>query len=120
LGFLKEELKLRKELEYPPFSRMVNFRFQGRSRDETLKFARVVRETVRKLASKLPLEVIDILGPSPCPVYKVKNWYRWQMLIKSDSLSALHGFSRQLVKVFSEKGLGRIRFFVDVDPLNFL
>ena len=120
LGFLKEELKLRKELEYPPFSRMVNFRFQGRSRDETMKFAGVVRETVSKLASKLPLEVIDILGPSPCPVYKVKNWYRWQILMKSDSLKILHGFSRRLVKVFSEKRSARIRFFVDVDPLNFL
>jgi primosomal protein N' (replication factor Y) len=119
IGFLKEELQLRDELGYPPFSRLVNFRFQGRVESNTENTAKESGETARKLASKLPIGDISILGPSPSPIYKIRNQYRWQMLLKSSDFNMLHKFSRQLVNILTQtKGSNKVKISVDVDPIG--
>lgn len=117
-GFLNEELQLREELNYPPFSRLVNLRFQGSIESETVDVAKRVGNTARKLISNLPLGVITILGPSPSPVYRIRNQYRWQMVIKSSDINMLHNFSKRLKSLFL-KNSGRVKVSVDVDPISF-
>jgi primosomal protein N' (replication factor Y) len=120
-GFLREELELREELGYPPYSRLVNFKFQGRVESKTKEVAQKAGDTARKLVSKLPIGAISILGPSPSPVYKVRNQYRWQMLLKSSNTGLLHSFSKKLMNIFSHsKVTGRVKVSVDVDPISFI
>jgi primosomal protein N' (replication factor Y) len=116
-GFLNEELQLREELGYPPFSRIVNFRFGGRTESETANVAKESGEIARKLVSKLPIGAIKILGPSPSPIYKIRNQYRWQMLMQSSDLNVLHRFSRQLMNTLSRSS-GRVKVSIDVDPVG--
>lgn len=117
-GFLNEELQLREELNYPPFLRLVNLRFQGSIESETVDVAKRVGNTARKLISNLPLGVITILGPSPSPVYRIRNQYRWQMVIKSSDINMLHNFSKRLKGLFLRNS-GRVKVSVDVDPISF-
>ncbi|MBI2487990.1 MAG: primosomal protein N' [Deltaproteobacteria bacterium] len=117
-GFLNEELQLREELNYPPFSRLVNLRFQGNIESETVDVAKRAGDAARKLMSNLPIGTMSILGPSPSPVYKIRNQYRWQMLLKSSNLNTLHKFSKQLINFFSRNS-GRVKVSVDVDPISF-
>jgi primosomal protein N' (replication factor Y) len=117
-GFLEEELKLREELGYPPFSRLVNVRFTGRSEKETGEAAERAGEIARKLVMKLKPGAVQILGPSPCPVSKVRNRYRFQMLLKSTNAGLLRSFTRKLKGLMSNV-TGDVRVSVDVDPYNF-
>jgi primosomal protein N' (replication factor Y) len=120
VGFLKEELKLRDDLEYPPFSKLVNFRFQGRVESDTVNAAGIAGELARKLVSKMPIGVIKILGPSPAPIYKIRNRYRYQMLLKSKKMSTLHNFSKKLLIILRERKIHRdVKIQTDVDPFNF-
>jgi len=117
-GYLGEEIKLREELGYPPFSRLVNVRFSGIKELETKRVADQSGDIARKLASKLSAGAIEILGPSPCPISKMSNRYRFQMLIKSGSSGVIHGFSKKLIALISEV-TGPVKVSLDVDPYNF-
>lgn len=117
-GFLNEELQLREELNYPPFSRLVNLRFQGSIESEAADVAKRAGDAARKLKSNLPIGTMGILGPSPSPIYKIRNQYRWQMLLKSSNVNTLHKFSKQLISFFSRNS-GRVKVSVDVDPVSF-
>ena len=120
VGFLNEELKLREDLGYPPFSRLINLRFQGRSESETANTAYWAGEAAKKLLSKLPIGSLNILGPSPAPILKIKNRYRYQMLLKSTKLKTLHSFSKKLIGLIKRRGATKnVKVLVDVDPFNF-
>jgi primosomal protein N' (replication factor Y) len=98
INFLKSELKLRSEIGYPPFTKLVNIRFTGKKDSETSQFANYTRSLASKILSKFPLDSIEILGPSQSPINKIKNKYRWQLLIKSANQRDLHKFIRSLSK----------------------
>ena len=117
-GFLEQEIKLREELRYPPYSRMVNLRFSGRFESETEQVIEESDNIARRMTSKLPIGALEILGPSPCPIYKIRNRFRFQMLIKSTNAGVLHSFSKQLLTTVS-KISSSVRCTIDVDPYYF-
>ena len=117
-AFLRDEIKLRQELLYPPFSKLVNFRFSGMKELQTKDTADEAGRIARKLASNLKQGAVDILGPSPCPIGKMSNRYRFQMLIKSESIGVIHGFSKKLLSLITESSAA-VRVSIDVDPYNF-
>ncbi len=117
-GFLNAELELREDLGYPPFSRLVNVRFQGTVKSETVDTAKRAGDVARKLMARLPIGVITVLGPSPSPLYKIRNQYRWQMLLKSAELNMLHNFSKRL-KAIILRTSGRVKVLLEVDPISF-
>lgn len=119
VNFLEEELKLRESLEYPPFTKMVNFRFTGKDEIQTRQFVEYVCRSATTSLSRLDNpEKLQIVGPSRCPIYKMKNSFRWQMILKSEDLRLLHAFSRKLYEV-TNTGKGRMKMSIDVDPQNF-
>jgi primosomal protein N' (replication factor Y) len=61
---------------------------------------------------------VEMLGPSPAPLYRIKGRYRWQLLLKGEGVSALHRLSRSLMD--EGKTLKGVRVEVDVDPLSML
>lgn len=76
--FLHEELKLRKSLNYPPFSILHQILLMGDDERELLEKGRDIRERLEK-----ELEDVEILGPAPYFPYILKEKYRYQILIKS-------------------------------------
>lgn len=117
-GFLDEEIELREILNYPPASRLVNIRFSGRFESETEQMVKDADKLARKLLSKLPIGALEIIGPSPCPIYKIRNRFRFQMLLKSTNTGLIHSFSKQFLAVIS-KISANVRCSVDVDPYYF-
>ena len=121
--FYEEEIKFRKELNYPPFSRLINFKMEGNSKSKTAAFA----ENIGRLAHSLCSEKsryrrdIEILGPSASPWEKIKGKYRYQMLIKGAPLTTLRSFASHLLNQIPTaiKG-GGVKFYVDVDPVSLL
>jgi len=121
IGFYQEEIQFRKALEYPPFSRMINFRLVGNSEKKTKGLAERMGKVGQSLLEKGYGKGIDILGPSTAPFAKMRGKFRWQMLAKGKSPQLLHQFAKDLVSAMEGpmKGVG-VSLDIDVDPVFIL
>lgn len=116
-GFYTEEIKLRRELGYPPFSRLIGLEITSLNRDRAVQGAESLGKAAGEICRREGRAGISALGPVEAPISKVKNRYRWKMLVKGANVSTLHEAVRELLSRVPEKGF-EIR--VDVDPVNFL
>jgi primosomal protein N' (replication factor Y) len=121
VGFYREEIEFRKALEYPPFSRFINFRLVGNSEKRTKGMAEEMGRIGQSMLRKAHGKEIEILGPSMAPFAKMRGKFRWQMLAKGKSPQSLHRFARELSlrMDLQLKGKG-INLDIDVDPVFIL
>ena len=120
LGFCQAELAQRRQLGYPPFSRLILARFQGNSEDRTRRAAMSAAGLGRRLLSGRKAN-IELVGPAPAPLARLKGKHRFQLLIRGEKVGPLHAFlERWLERVRpSLKGLG-VALSVDVDPYQMM
>jgi primosomal protein N' (replication factor Y) len=74
-GFVEEEMEMRKEFQYPPFRHLVRHVFRGRSEEKTSFYA----EQWAKVLENKPIANVDVKGPAPAPLEKVKGYYRYHL-----------------------------------------
>jgi len=121
LGFYREEIQFRKALDYPPFSRLMNFRLSGNSEKRTKKAAEEMGKIGQALLKKNYGKGVEILGPSTAPFSKVRGKFRWQMLVKGKNSRLLHHFGRELAARLEEQTKGKgVSLDIDVDPVFIL
>ncbi|MFA4874790.1 MAG: primosomal protein N' [bacterium] len=117
-GFATEELKYRQKLSYPPFGRLALVRISSNSNEAAEKAAHCVAGIVHKSFDNN--EAISVLGPAPAPIARVRNRFRWQILIKAPTPGAM---GRLLARARSELDGAmprNARLAIDVDPVNLL
>ena len=120
-GFYREEIHFRKDLEYPPFSRLINFKLSGNSEKRTKSAAEEMGKIGQTLLKKGYGKGIEVLGPSTAPFAKVRGKFRWQMLAKGKSSRWLHQFSQALAARMEDQTKGKgISLDIDVDPVSIL
>jgi primosomal protein N' len=52
---------------------------------------------------------VEVIGPAEAPIAKIKGRYRWQIMLKSDNLQALHFLTRRLLTSSASRKLERSR-----------
>ena len=111
-----EEIKVRKIMNYPPFSTI--FLINSISKDERkLKgFMNKVGESLRKLLDSR--ENIQILGPVPCIITKLKDNYRWQIIIKGNLDNKLKLKIKDILYELNKSVYNEIRISMDINPNN--
>jgi primosomal protein N' (replication factor Y) len=121
IGFYQEETQFRKALDYPPFSRLINFRLTGNSEKRTKAVAEEMGKIGKSLLKTRYRKGIEILGPSAAPFAKMKGKFRWQMLAKGKTSQLLHQFAQELALLLEDqtKGIG-VNLDIDVDPVFIL
>ena len=119
-AFFAEEIDFRRVLNYPPFSRLVCLRVEGPILEEVEKKARMLGAVLREKAMRhtRPREKIEILGAAPAPIQKLRNRYRWQLLLKGKQSSSLLELAKRAQEVMPRSR--NLRLHVDVDPYNML
>jgi primosomal protein N' (replication factor Y) (superfamily II helicase) len=119
-GFAKAELALREELKYPPFGRVASIRIQGPDLDKVVEAARIAASRARKLVElNDAYKFVQVLGPSPAPMAKIRNQYRYHLLLKSPPQPILSAFCRQILSDEKWAPTGT-KVQVDIDPMNLL
>ncbi len=118
-GFLEEELELRESLEQPPFSKFISIRISGMNEEKTKKFADNTKRISRKFLLKLPPGSLRVLGPSESPIYKMRNRFRWQIVLASKNLGLLRNYSSVLYDSLKKLDSGT-KLILDVDPYDFM
>ena len=118
-AFYNQEIGFRKALNYPPFSRMVQFKILGKDKKKTQKHAQTVGDlcNILQKSNKSFVKSVEVLGPIEASLPKIARQYRWQILLKGLSAKLLHQFVKQLLfknrLIFSNRS---VKVVVDVDP----
>ncbi len=119
-GFYTSELELRKKLNYPPFTRMAALEIEsGREPDGEKLAGRLKTHLLRSAPQKSGVEV---LGPSRAALYRIKNKFRWHILLRAASA---RGLMDVLTRIPAQTELKPLltrgtKLSIDVDPVNLL
>lgn len=113
--FLDGELQSRRELGYPPFTRLANVLVWGPDEQEVSRAASRLSLALESAVRSAGLDW-ELLGPAPCLLSRLKGRYRWHILVKAAPGA---DFSRVVGPVLAhEKKHGELRVAVDVDPAS--
>lgn len=117
-GFMAEELSIRRQLNYPPFTRIILASCGARDRHELSAF---MAEWAAKIRAFLPADRAAVLGPAPPLVARVKNRYREQILVKGrldrGQKDAILGLFERVAR--RRKAARTVDLRWDVDPESF-
>jgi len=117
-AFYRFEMAARRELSYPPLSRLAAIRMSAREEPKVKAEA----ERIAAFAHRLP-EVqrgqVSVLGPAPAPIEMVRGRYRYRLLLRGLDRQPLRRVLSQLVKPV-DAVRGDIRASFDVDPVHLL
>jgi primosomal protein N' (replication factor Y) len=111
-NFLEEELVFRRSFDYPPVTRLALVRFESSNE----KLCREAAEAAAQAVSPVP-ERTRIRGPAPAPLERIRNQWRWQVLISAANRDLLREL---LEKIEGLKVPKTVRRVVDVDPASTL
>jgi primosomal protein N' (replication factor Y) (superfamily II helicase) len=112
-GFVRYGLGDRESLGYPPFSRLAMVRVSAI--DE--RKARATVDELGRIARQMASPQVEILGPSPAPITRLRNHYRFRLVARAKSRGPLR---RVLIAVLQAKVESGVRVIVDVDPVSML
>jgi primosomal protein N' (replication factor Y) len=113
-GFAKEELQFRETLGYPPYGYLLRILVRG----ENLEAVALHSENIAENLRRLRLEGVEILGPAPAPITRIKNKHRFQILAKSQTVAKLQRLQMKGRTFLASKG--DIQCAIDIDPLAML
>jgi primosomal protein N' (replication factor Y) (superfamily II helicase) len=119
-GFVREELAGRVIPAYPPTVRLANIVFSGTTEAATAKLATSGVTWLHALLRKRPMPGITIVGPAPCPVERIKNRWRWHVLIKAEHPAELTRLGRYFLERFKVPKEAQLRVTLDRDPVALL
>lgn len=118
-AFYRNEISLRRALEFPPFCDMALITLTAENEAEVngaaVKLNTFIRQT---LQSKFPDVYIKVFGPFEAPVYRVNSKYRMRFVMKCKNNKRTRAFLR---KILLQSGSGEYKkttITLDINPNN--
>ncbi|MFN8586915.1 MAG: primosomal protein N' [Candidatus Eisenbacteria bacterium] len=117
-GFVKALLAERREVEYPPFSRLVALLVSGPDEAEVEKAANALAERAHAVADEYG---VTVLGPAPQALARLRNQHRWHLLLKGHDAAKVRAAAAAAIAWAEEPGRKlRVKVMADVDPVEVL
>jgi primosomal protein N' (replication factor Y) len=116
-AFAERELKYRRWMHYPPFGVLANVLVQSQKLEEAAGWASVLG---KYLVQNQSGGAVRVLGPCTAPIARIKNVYRFHMILKSASRKALNAALRGMLAHADAAGIPRRNLIVDVDALRLM
>ncbi len=119
-GFFQRELEARRQLGYPPYTRLALVRLSGPVAETVAREARRLAAALENLRSR-DHELrsrVRILGPAPAGLTRLQGRFRWQILIKSYGRPALVHLLQHLRRVWTPAPRSHLSLTLDIDPVS--
>ncbi len=116
MSFAWEELKLRKILRYPPFTSLLRLVVSSEQQTKAMNKVEEITQFINEITDAKE-DYLHILGPAPCPIEKIRNKYRYQIIIKSDNMLLLKSIGYYIIK---EIKFPRGKIDIDINPNTML
>lgn len=120
IGFYKNEIIMRNQLEYPPFTDVIQIIVSGKEEKKVSRLAeQIVDDYIDKAGTS---HTNDILGPRPAPRQKINERFRFQILIKCKPVDRIRFKGiidniKNKFNIFEKKGYSMI---IDINPYSFM
>ncbi len=116
LRFYREEIGYREALLYPPLSHAATILLRGEVEAEVIQTANHLLDQLDTFKTdRFP--TVEIRGPVPAPLAKIRNKFRWHFLLRSENVEEL----RELIQcAVAETAPANIDLIVDIDPISVL
>ncbi|MCX7821048.1 MAG: primosomal protein N' [Brevinematales bacterium] len=118
-NFFLKELKRRKDFRYPPFVRLGRLVLRSEKKDKLEKLCEEIKSFI--LNNKKDFEKCEVLGPVSCPLEKLKNNYRYHIIIKSDKLINVKEAIGLINSYFKNSNFSNVVYMeIDIEPLSLI
>ncbi|MGC2636242.1 MAG: primosomal protein N' [Acidobacteriaceae bacterium] len=115
-AFAERELRFRRAMHYPPYASLANVLLHSPRLEEAAGWA----STLGKWCQQTMLKGVRVLGPASAPIAKIKRTYRFHLVMKAESRSALQRALRGLLAHAEQAGIPRANLVVDVDAVSLM
>ena len=112
--FYEKEFTIRAMMGYPPFGRILLINGIGKNEDELKKQMIFLGKKVKEKAEEFG--GLEVLGPTPCIIYKIKENYRWQIIVKGEFSSKFSKSIKDLLYDKANNVYNDIRVSMDINP----
>ncbi len=110
--FYEKELENRRQLAYPPFSDLLRFLFSAEDEKMVFEAANWFTDLLEPFDGSA-----ELMGPAPASLYRIKEQYRVQTILKGESLTRLAPAIRKVIREYhNHKPPWPVRLAVDFNP----
>ncbi|HEX4006867.1 MAG TPA: primosomal protein N' [Acidobacteriaceae bacterium] len=115
-AFAERELRFRRAMHYPPYAALANVLLQSQRLEEAAAWA----SALGKWCQQTLLRGVRVLGPATAPIARIKRTYRFHLVMKAESRSALQRALRAMLAHAETAGIPRPNLIVDVDAVSLM
>ncbi|SMB93384.1 replication restart DNA helicase PriA [Desulfonispora thiosulfatigenes DSM 11270] len=116
-SFYEKEIEQRQIIGYPPFNSLVRIIINGHEEDIVMNLAEKIGLDLKNISK----DKIEIFGPAPAPLAKIQNRFRWQIILKANSLDFLRKVAwHEYKKYVNLKEYNQLRIIIDIEPQSIL
>ncbi len=114
-AFYENEIIQRKRLNYPPFCDIIYMMASGEDEQAVKNVAESIGKRIEKYM-RTEKNVISKMGPAPAPIAKIKNNFRYRILLKCKSAELMHSVLREIYEEYEANT--QVRLVIDINPTN--
>lgn len=124
-AFVQEELGHRRMPIYPPFVSLANVVLSGTAQVVTAEAMQATAAWIAALIARSGVRDVVMIGPAPCPIDRIKDRWRWHLLLKAARPGTMSRVARYIAErcpVPRQAGYRQadLRLIVDRDPVSLL
>ncbi|GAA0176958.1 primosomal protein N' [Clostridium sediminicola] len=116
--FYKKEIAMREIMNYPPFGKILLINLSSKNENLLIKNIQKIGYLLKKNYSDN--DKIIILGPTASSLSRVKEYYRWQILIKGDFDNDFSENVKSYIYECLKNIYTEIRISIDINPSSLL
>jgi primosomal protein N' (replication factor Y) len=114
-SFYAEEIRDREEVGYPPFTRLVSVRVHAGAEADARSATQLLADVARQHQAVAD-GAVQVLGPAPAPLVRLRGRYHYRLLLKSPDRKLLRNVTAHLAARI-DQGLPPTHVTLDIDPL---
>ena len=114
--FYMQEIRQRKLLKYPPYSRIILVKIEGADREKTRNSANILAKKLRAIKKR----EIDMMGPVLAPMSKLVGRWRFQLILRSQHIKIFRKWIEEAQSILRNGHQSGVRVNWDVDPRNLM
>ena len=117
--FYEDEIKIRKQLKYPPFCDIIVANISSKDEKETKEVSDFLYQNLKKAFPEFENKVL-VYKPVPSPINKIKNRYRWRIIIKCKFNNNIMLSINNILDTYYKSKYKKTRVIFDVNPVNMI
>jgi primosomal protein N' (replication factor Y) len=113
--FYEKEIQFRRLMRYPPYSALANVLVRSERQEQALAMSAELGQLLDP-----PPEGLKVLGPAEAPVPRLRNEFRYQLLLKAASRKRLNEVLQTLQRHGVDRKWNATALVIDVDPMTLM